>query len=220
MNIIKKGLSFLARKLQKYIDTDEKELNNLNNNNINNNSNNSNYHNNTNNTNNNSNNNENNNNNNNNNSNNSNYRNNYNKNNNIDNNYNNTNNTNDPQINKNQNQSLEQKHIFKKEINLNNKKNKEKIYTVEQIHNKIKTIWDVLNIKENTQAEHLLSVIPSDEWINMDDIKKRINLEFNIEYKNSKSLYPYLKTLTDINLIKVNNTGRKRSWKKNIIILE
>ena len=53
----------------------------------------------------------------------------------------------------------------------------------------------------------------------MDEIKQNIKLEFNIEYKNEKSLYPYLKTLTDINLIKVNNTGKKRSWKKNIIII-
>jgi hypothetical protein len=100
------------------------------------------------------------------------------------------------------------------------KKDISKIYTVENINNKLKTIWDILKINDNTQAEHLLKSIPSDQWVTMEEIKKKITLEFNIEYKNEKSLYPYLKTLVDINLIKINNTGKKRSWKKNIIILE
>ena len=91
--------------------------------------------------------------------------------------------------------------------------------TVQELNQTLNTIWDILKIKENTQAEHLIKAIPSDKWTTMDEIKQNIKLEFNIEYKNEKSLYPYLKTLTDINLIKVNNTGKKRSWKKNIIII-
>ncbi|GEM_PF-1109940 len=97
---------------------------------------------------------------------------------------------------------------------------KPKIHNVIKLENEINTIWDILKIKENTQAEHLIKVIPSDQWVDMNEIKQRIKLEYNIEYKNEKSLYPYLKTLTDINLIKVNNTGKKRSWKKKIIIIE
>lgn len=123
-------------------------------------------------------------------------------------------------INKNNynNQQQEQtKEILKHEYET---KQEPKIYTVEKLQNKINTIWDILKIKENTQAEHLIKVIPSDQWIDMEEIKQRIKLEYNIEYKNEKSLYPYLKTLTDINLIKLNNTGKKRSWKKNIIIIE
>jgi len=54
----------------------------------------------------------------------------------------------------------------------------------------------------------------------MEDLKNRIKLQYNIEYQNEKSLYPYIKTLTDINLIKLNNTGKKRTWKKNVIIIE
>lgn len=111
----------------------------------------------------------------------------------------------------------ENKQILKNEYET---KQEPKIYTVEELKNKINTIWDIIKIKENTQAEHLIKIIPSDQWIDMEEIKQRIKLEFNIEYKNEKSLYPYLKTLTDINLIKLNNTGKKRSWKKNIIIIE
>ncbi len=95
-----------------------------------------------------------------------------------------------------------------------------KINDVQILKNNINTVWDIIKIKENTQAQHLIQTIPSDRWVDMEEIKQRIKLDFNIEYKNEKSLYPYLKTLTDINLIKLNNTGRKRSWKKNIIIVD
>ncbi|MBS8122188.1 hypothetical protein [Candidatus Vampirococcus lugosii] len=96
----------------------------------------------------------------------------------------------------------------------------EKTVNYQELKNELNTIWDILKIKENTQADHIIRSIPSDRWINMDEIKQNIKLEFNIEYKNEKSLYPYLKTLTDINLIKVNNTGKRRTWKKNVIIIE
>ncbi|MDD3178075.1 MAG: hypothetical protein PHR26_00990 [Candidatus ainarchaeum sp.] len=92
--------------------------------------------------------------------------------------------------------------------------------TIQELKNNLNTIWDIIKIKENTQAEHIIKSIPSDNWTTMDELRQNIKLEFGIEYKNEKSLYPYLKTLTDINLIKVNNTGKKRTWKKNIIILD
>jgi hypothetical protein len=88
------------------------------------------------------------------------------------------------------------------------------------IENQMQNIWDIIKIKENTQAEHIIKSIPSDKWVTMDEIKHNIKINFNIEYSNEKSLYPYLKTLTDINLIKLNNVGKKRSWKKNIILLK
>lgn len=92
--------------------------------------------------------------------------------------------------------------------------------TIQEFKNKLNTIWDVIKVKENTQAEHIIKSIPTDNWTTMDEIRQNIKIEFGIEYKNEKSLYPYLKTLTDINLIKVNNTGKKRTWKKNIIIID
>jgi hypothetical protein len=97
----------------------------------------------------------------------------------------------------------------------------QKIYDVAKISAKqINTIWDVIKARENTQAEHIINCLPDDEWIDMEDLKNRIKLQYNVEYQNEKSLYPYIKTLTDINLIKLNNSGKKRTWKKNIIIIE
>ncbi|MFA5745359.1 MAG: hypothetical protein WC932_00665 [archaeon] len=107
--------------------------------------------------------------------------------------------------------------------NTNEIKNKEnlKIYDISKIDSKkINTIWDIIKARENTQAEHIINCLPDDEWIDMEDLKNRIKLQYNIEYQNEKSLYPYIKTLTDINLIKLNNTGKKRTWKKNVIIIE
>jgi hypothetical protein len=92
--------------------------------------------------------------------------------------------------------------------------------TVEELKNEINTIWDVLKIKENTQAEHIIKSTPADKWVTMDEIRHNIKIQFNVEYINEKSLYPYLKTLVDINLIKMNNIGKKRTWKKNIIVIE
>ncbi len=108
---------------------------------------------------------------------------------------------------------------------LNNKNNiiEDNVQTadVENISIKqLNTIWDILKIKENTQAEHIINSIPTDKWVTMDEIRHNIKLNFNVEYSNEKSLYPYLKTLTDINLIKLNNTGKKRTWKKNIIFIK
>ena len=96
-----------------------------------------------------------------------------------------------------------------------------KIYDVTRIDSsKINTIWDVIKPKENTQAEHIINCLLDDQWIDMDELKQRIKLQYNIEYQNEKSLYPYIKTLTDINLVKLNNTGKKRTWKKNVIFID
>lgn len=95
-----------------------------------------------------------------------------------------------------------------------------KTIDVQEKKHLITNVWDYVKIKENTQAEHIIKSLSSDKWITMDEIRHNIKLNFNVEYSNEKSLYPYLKTLTDINLIKVNNTGKKRTWKKNIIIIK
>lgn len=123
------------------------------------------------------------------------------------------------------NQILKQNQITRSQmlsLNQNEKiSESSKIYDVQKISKtKINTIWDILKIKENTQAEHILNSLPDDHWIDMEELKQRIKLQYNIEYQNEKSLYPYIKTLTDINLIKLNNAGKKRTWKKNIILIE
>jgi len=127
--------------------------------------------------------------------------------------------------NNNYNQKItEQQQILKHNVDVNKLTEiyeSTKIYDIKKIDKtKINTIWDVIKIKENTQAEHIINCLVEDQWIDMEELKQRIKLQYNIEYQNEKSLYPYIKTLTDINLIKHNNAGKKRTWKKNIVLIE
>lgn len=54
----------------------------------------------------------------------------------------------------------------------------------------------------------------------MQEIRRRIKELFGIEYKNERSLYPYLKTLVDINLIETTNIGGRRKWRKKELLFE
>jgi len=85
---------------------------------------------------------------------------------------------------------------------------------------KIYSLWDYLNLIENTQAHHILSVIGFDEWVPMDEIKRRIQELFVIDYKNDRSLYPYIKTLVDVGLLETTNVGGKRKWRKRDLIVK
>ena len=51
------------------------------------------------------------------------------------------------------------------------------------------------------------------------DLKRRIKELFNIEYKNERSLYPYIKTLVDCGLFEVSNVGGKRKWRRKELIV-
>ncbi|MBT4596536.1 MAG: hypothetical protein HOC95_01035 [Candidatus Diapherotrites archaeon] len=84
----------------------------------------------------------------------------------------------------------------------------------------IVSIWDVINCNEHTQAYHLVSVIPYDEWIDMNEIQRRIWDLFQIEYKNERSLYPYLKTMVDLGLIETSNIGGRRKWRKKDLLIK
>jgi len=86
---------------------------------------------------------------------------------------------------------------------------------VEEIH----SIWDYLKFVENTQAFHLTSVIGFEEWIAMDEIKRRIRELFNANYENERSLYPYIKTLVDCGLFEVSNVGGKRKWRRKELLI-
>lgn len=81
-------------------------------------------------------------------------------------------------------------------------------------------VWEYIKPKENTQAEHVLTVITFDEWQDMDEIRKKIKDKFFIEYKHEKSLYPYIKTLVDIGLLETNSVGGKRKWKKKELAIK
>ena len=84
----------------------------------------------------------------------------------------------------------------------------------------IVSIWDVISCNEHTQAYHLVSVIPYDEWIDMNEIQRRIWDLFQIEYKNERSLYPYLKTMVDLGLIETSNIGGRRKWRKKDLLIK
>ncbi len=80
-------------------------------------------------------------------------------------------------------------------------------------------LWNYIDPLKNTQAYHVISVIGFEEWVDMQTVKDRIKQLFFIEYKNEKSLYPYIKTLVDIGLLETNSIGGKRQWKKREILI-
>jgi hypothetical protein len=85
-----------------------------------------------------------------------------------------------------------------------------------QVH----SVWDNLQFKENTQAFHLSGVVGFEEWVDMGEIRRRIKEIFGAEYKNERSLYPYLKTLSDIGLVESTDVGGKRQWRKKDILVK
>jgi len=97
-----------------------------------------------------------------------------------------------------------------------------KIYSdiTEEKESTIHSMWDFLSFTENTQAFHLVNVIGFEEWVNMEEIRRRVKEIFSVEYKNEKSLYPYLKTLTDVNLFESSNIGGRRKWRKKDLLFE
>ncbi|MCD6247361.1 MAG: hypothetical protein J7J87_02930 [Candidatus Diapherotrites archaeon] len=89
-----------------------------------------------------------------------------------------------------------------------------------EVEREVHSLWDFLSFTKNTQAYHLINVIGFDEWVDMQEIRRRIKELFGIEYKNERSLYPYLKTLVDINLIETTNIGGRRKWRKKELLFE
>ncbi len=117
--------------------------------------------------------------------------------------------------------------FFKKIIGLNTsshqKDAKEEVYSKnapEKKEVRLLSVWDILKFNDNTQASHLSSVIRFDEWVTMDEIRRRIFELFQIDYQNERSLYPYLKTLVDIGLIESSNIGGKRKWRKKDLLIK
>lgn len=109
-----------------------------------------------------------------------------------------------------------------KSLNINQPPNNP-IYPQENQKSKevrVLSVWDVLKFNDNTQAFHLSSVIRFDEWVTMDEIRRRIFELFQIDYQNERSLYPYLKTLVDIGLIENTNIGGKRKWRKKDLLIK
>lgn len=91
-----------------------------------------------------------------------------------------------------------------------------KTIKVAEIH----SIWDYLRVRENTQAFHLTAVVGFEERVGMEEIRRRVKEVFGVEYKNARSLYPYLKTLGDLGLVESTDAGGKRQWRKKDIIIK
>lgn len=104
------------------------------------------------------------------------------------------------------------------ENNIEKKQNKqeEKEEKIEVIH----SLWDFLEFNENTQSFHIISVMGFDEWVTMDELRRRIIEIFKINYKNEKSLYPYIKTLVDVGLLETTNIGGRRQWRKRELLIK
>ena len=87
---------------------------------------------------------------------------------------------------------------------------------IEEIH----SIWDYIKMNEHTQASHIASVLGFDEWISMDEILRRIREIFGMDYKNDRSLYPYIKTLVDVGLVETSSVGGKKKWRKKDTLIK
>ena len=81
-------------------------------------------------------------------------------------------------------------------------------------------LWDYFQPKENTQTFHLVGIIGFDEWVDMEEIRRRIKELFRIEYKNERSLYPYIKTLVDLGLLETSSVGGRRKWRKRELLFK
>ena len=98
---------------------------------------------------------------------------------------------------------------------------KSTIYSKDTIEfDEIHSIWDYLKLRDNTQAHHVTSVVGFEEWVTMEEIMRRIREIFKIDYKNDRSLYPYIKTLVDCGLFETSDVGGKRRWRKLDLIIK
>lgn len=96
----------------------------------------------------------------------------------------------------------------------------ESIYAQEEEIEEIHSVWDYVNLTENTQAAHISAILGFDEWVSMEEILRRIKELFRIEYKNDRSLYPYIKTLVDVGLLETSNVGGRKKWRKKDILIK
>jgi hypothetical protein len=112
--------------------------------------------------------------------------------------------------------------VFKR-LELWSSEEREKVYFqpakpaggLEEIH----SIWDYIRFKENTQAFHVSKVLGFEEWVDMVEIRRRTKEVFGVEYKNERSLYPYIKTMDDLGLMESTNAGGRRQWRKKDILI-
>lgn len=84
----------------------------------------------------------------------------------------------------------------------------------------LKSVWDFLRFREHTQAHYCCVVIGFEEWVTMEEIRRRVKELFGVEYKNDRSLYPYLKALVDVGLLETIKTDGKMKWRKRDLLVK
>ena len=87
---------------------------------------------------------------------------------------------------------------------------------VEQVH----SIWDYISFTAHSQAFHICNVLGFEEWVSMDEILRRVKELFGAKYQNERSLYPYIKTLVDCNLLEASGFGGKKHWRKRELLIK
>ncbi|MBM3281844.1 MAG: hypothetical protein FJY86_00700 [Candidatus Diapherotrites archaeon] len=99
-------------------------------------------------------------------------------------------------------------------INQQNNKNINQISKMSVPQYRVINVWNYLTFKEGSQAHHITKILDFEEWIPMEEILRRVNELFGIQYQNERSLYPYLKTLVDAGLLEASMLGGKMRWRK------
>jgi hypothetical protein len=95
-----------------------------------------------------------------------------------------------------------------------NNKNVNQVTQMSVPQYKVINVWNYLKFKEGSQAHHITKILDFEEWIPMDEILRRVNELFGVQYQNERSLYPYLKTLVDAGLLEASMLGGKMRWRK------
>jgi len=94
------------------------------------------------------------------------------------------------------------------------------IYAEQTVIEQVHSIWDYISFTAQSQAFHICNVLGFEEWVSMEEILRRIKELFGAEYKNERSLYPYIKTLVDCNLLETSGFGGKKHWRKKELLIK
>lgn len=108
------------------------------------------------------------------------------------------------------------RNLFKPEKGIEIKPQSTSQKIIEEIH----SVWDYIKFVEQSQAHHICSVLGFEEWVTMEEILRRIKEIFGVEYKNERSLYPYIKTLVDCGFLETTAFGGKMKWRKKEVIIK
>ena len=96
----------------------------------------------------------------------------------------------------------------------------ESIYEQKSVIEQVHSLWDYIKFNAQSQAFHICNVLGFEEWVSMDEILRRVKEMFGVNYKNERSLYPYIKTLVDCGLLESSGFTGKKHWRKRDLIIK